>query len=68
MSELSEIRKALRENNRKALDRFTTGQVRRLNENPKDEGLGIDLWTEENGWKKPKTDMEKFLGIDIITV
>jgi len=68
MSELENIRQALVGRNRGVLDKITTSQVRRLNENPKDEGLGIDLWTEEKGWSRPKTPMEQFLGIDIVNL
>lgn len=30
--------------------------------------FGISVWTEKNGWQKPRSSEEKFLGIDIIKV
>jgi len=34
----------------------------------KEVDLNLDSWNEKNGWQRPKTEMERFLGIRILTL
>ena len=68
ISELERIREALRTNNKKALERITTGRIRemtRMAEKGLMRSMGIDTVMPETKTKK-RDMMEQLLGIDII--